>query len=218
MTWLRRVLGPAFGKALIGLSRRRLPQVDGTLHAKGLERPVEVVRDRWGVPHIYAETLHDLMFAQGFVHAQDRLWQMDIQRHLVAGRLSEVLGAVALPLDRWFRVLGMCRVADQEPALLGDQARAALEAYAAGVTACAEQGRLPLEFMLLGYRPEPWTVADTCSGVKMMAWNLSVNWEAELLRAQLIARLGPELAAELEPKGAGGSPLIVPPGVGYSAV
>ena len=217
-TWLQQLLAPWITQALLWLDRRRLPQTEGTLSLAGLEAPVEVLRDRWGVPHIYAQSRHDLMFAQGFVHAQDRLWQMDFQRRLVAGRLAEVLGAVALPVDRWFRVLGMRRTAEQEPALLGADARAALEAYALGVNACAGRGRLPLEFTLLGYRPEPWTVVDTLSWAKMMAWTLSVNWEAELLRAQLLARLGAERAAELEPRIAADQPLIVPPGVDYSVL
>ena len=94
------VLGPIVQAGLWWLSRRRLPQTAGTLHLPGLTAPVEVMRDRWGVPHIYAESTHDLMVAQGFVHAQDRLWQMDFQRRLVAGRLAEVLGAGAAPVDR----------------------------------------------------------------------------------------------------------------------
>jgi penicillin amidase len=178
---------------------------------------VDIIRDRWGIPHIYAETTHDLMFAQGFVHAQDRLWQMDFQRRLVAGRLSEVMGAQTVPVDRWLRVLGMRRVAEREVALLGADVHASLEACAAGVNVRIAQGRLPVEFTLLRYQPEPWQVADTLSWIKMMSWMLSVNWETEILRAQLIARLGPERAVELEPDYFDHWPHIVPPGVDYSA-
>ena len=212
------VLGPIVQAALRWLSRRRLPQTAGTLRLPGLEAAVEVVRDRWGVPHIYAESTHDLMVAQGFVHAQDRLWQMDFQRRLVAGRLAEVLGAVAAPVDRWFRTIGMRRVAEQEVSLIDAGVRADLEAYAAGVSSRIARGRLPVEFTLLRYRPEPWTVADTLSWIKMMSWDLSVNWETELLRARLIARLGPERAAELEPEYFACWPRVVPPGVEYSAI
>ncbi len=218
MSLIQTILGPILRAGLTWLSRRRLPQTDGTLRLPELEAPVEVIRDRWGVPHIYAETAHDLMFAQGFVHAQDRLWQMDFQRRLVTGRLSEVMGAETVPVDRWFRILGMRRVAEQEVALLAPDNRANLEAYGAGVSARIARGRLPIEFTLLRYRPEPWQVADTLTWIKMMSWTLSVNWETEILRAQLIALLGAERAAELEPDYFDRWPRIVPPGVDYSAI
>ena len=218
MSLTNAVLGPALKVALTWLSRRRLPKIDGTLQLSGLEISAEVIRDRWGVPHIYAETTRDLMFAQGFVHAQDRLWQMDFQRRLTAGRLSEVMGAETVPVDRWMRILGMRRVAEQEVSLIDADLRANLEAYAAGVNARIAQGRLPIEFILLRYQPEPWVVADTLTWIKMMSWTLSVNWEAEILRAQLIAQLGPERAADLEPTYSARWPRIVPPGVDYSAI
>lgn len=198
----------AFGQGLlaataqIGLSvwgRARRPRAKGVLRLPGLTATVEILRDRWGVPHIYAANAPDLMFAQGFVHAQDRLWQMEFQRRLAAGRLAEVLGALALPADRATRTLGLRRVAEAEVSLLDADARAELDAYVAGVNACIAREPLPVEFTLLRYRPEPWTPADSLSWAKILAWSLSNNWESELLRAALIQRLGPELAAELEP-------------------
>jgi penicillin amidase len=200
------------------LLRRPLARTKGTLRLPGLHHEVEVLRDHWGIPHIYASNLHDLLLAQGFVHAQDRLWQMDFHRRLVAGRLSEILGQVTLSVDYWLRILGMRRVAELEVDLLGPQTKLNLEAYAAGINARIAQGRLPVEFTLLRYRPEPWTVADTLSWVKMMSWYLSVNWESELLRAQLIAHLGPDRAAELEPSYPTDQPYIVPPGVELAAL
>jgi penicillin amidase len=200
------------------LVRRPLARTQGAVTLQGLHGEVEVVRDQWGVPHIYAADEHDLMFAQGFVHAQDRLWQMDFQRRLVSGRLAEVLGEVALPLDRWIRILGMRRVAEQEVDLINPTTRADLEAYAAGVNARIARGTLPVEFTLLRFKPKPWTIADTLCWIKMMSWTLSVNWEAELLRAQLIARLGPELAAELEPAYPREMPTIVPSCVDLASI
>jgi len=199
-------------------SRTRLAQTEGVLRLPGLLGPVEVIRDHWGVPHIYADNTHDLLFAQGYVHAQDRLWQMDFQRRLVAGRLAEVLGDQGLVVDRWMRIIGMRRVAEQEVDLLTPETRAEFEAYCAGVNARIAQGWLPIEFVLLRYRPEPWRPADILSWVKMVGWSLSVNWESELLRAQLIARLGPERAAELEPAYADRWPRTVPPGAEYIAI
>ena len=215
------VLGTAAGAIGLGyyfLLRRPLPKKSGALHMDGLMEPVEIQRDRWGVPHIYAQNAWDLMFAQGYIHAQDRLWQMDFNRRLVAGRLAEILGKVAVPLDGWMRILGMRRVSEKEINLINSETRAALEAYAAGVNARIQQDRLPVEFNLLRYQPEPWSVADSLSWSKMMAWTLSVNWESELLRARLIAALGPELAAELEPESGPGTPRVVPPGVPYSCI
>ncbi len=172
------------------LLRQPQPRYKGKLSLKGLSAPVEILRDRWGVPHIYAKTTADVLFAQGFVHAQERAWQMDFNRRLVAGRLSEILGPVAVPLDRWMRTLTMRRVAESEVALLDAETRSLLEAYAAGVNACLAREPLPLECRLLNFQPEPWIVADSLAWVKMMAWNLSVNWETEILRARLIAKLG----------------------------
>jgi penicillin amidase len=178
----------------------------------GLTAPAEALRDRWGAPHIYAASEADAFFVQGFVHAQDRLWQMEFQRRLVAGRLSEVFGKDTVAVDRWMRTLGMRRVAEIEAGRLTGEARDMLAAYAAGVNACIGQGRLPIEFRLLRYRPEPWTPADSLAWAKMMAWSLSVNWEAELLRAALACRIGPDAAAELEPPYPVYQPLIAPVG------
>ncbi len=199
MTPLQTLLGTILNLGLSVMGRVRRPKLTGQLHLPGLVGPVEILRDRWGVPHIYAGNLGDLLFAQGFVHAQDRLWQMDFQRRITAGRLAEVLGPAALSADRGVRILGLHRVAEAEVARLSAEARAELEAYAAGINACMAQQPLPVEFTLLRYRPEPWTPADSLAWAKMMAWSLSINWETELLRAALIERLGPALAAELEP-------------------
>ncbi len=198
---------------LTWLSRQSLPQTKGSLKLKALKAPTEIIRDPWGVPHIYAQNAHDLFFAQGFVHAQDRLWQMDFQRRLAAGRLAEVLGKEALETDRWIRILGIRRVAEEGAALLDSQSREYLEAYAEGINACIALGRLPVEFALLRYRPEPWGVTDTLSWVKMCAWSLSYNWETELIRARLIAKLGAERAAQLEPACYKSCPSSIPPGM-----
>ncbi|MCL6430391.1 MAG: penicillin acylase family protein [Anaerolineae bacterium] len=210
------VLTPIFGTVLSWLGRRRLPRVSGRLRLRSLEGVVEVLRDRWGVPHIYAQSVHDVMFAQGYVHAQERLWQMDWSRRLAAGRLAEVLGEAALPLDRWVRILGLRRAAEAALPLLDGEPRAWVEAYVAGVNACMAREPLPIEFTLLRYEPEPWTAVDSLSWGKVLGWNLSTNWEAELLRARLIARIGAKEAAALEPPYPDRCPYILPPGTDYS--
>ncbi|MGE5225091.1 MAG: penicillin acylase family protein [Omnitrophica WOR_2 bacterium] len=200
------------------LSLIRRPKIKGSIKIPGniLHAPVEVFYDRWGVPHIYAGDVHDLMFAQGYVHAQQRLWQMDFNRRLVAGRLSEIIGESTVEVDRWMRIIGMRCVVERDVNLIDAETRVNLEAYSFGVNSYIELEPLPIEFTLLRYKPEPWTMADSVSWGKMMSWYLSVNWESELLRAQIYAKLGPEKAAELEPVYFDYWPVIQSPGVDYS--
>ncbi len=200
---------PMVRRGIKWLSENRLPQTDGQLRLAGLQAEVTVFRDAWGVPHIYAANEPDLLFAQGFIHAQDRLWQMEFQRRMVAGRLSEVVGAAGLPVDRWMRVLGIYRVVEQEAAQACPEEHDLLAAYCAGVNAFLAVGRLPVEFTLLRYRPEPWRPADSLAWVKILNWYLSSNWECELLRGQLIDKLGPAMAAELELDAAETWPLVL---------
>src|SRR5215207_6096204 len=136
------VLGAAAGLAGVGLMamlRRSLPRTSGVLALPGLESPVQVLRDRWGVPHIYARSNADLFMAQGYVHAQDRLWQMEFHRRSGLGQLSEIFGEVALESDRFLRILGFGRVARREAELLSGAAREAIEAYVLGVNAYISQ-------------------------------------------------------------------------------
>ncbi len=203
---------------LARMSRRRLPQISGRVQVPGLLDAVEVIRDRWGVPHIYARTAVDASFAQGYVHAQDRLWQMDFQRRLASGRLAEIVGARGLAADRWLRILGFRRIAEIEARRMSVEVGAEMEAYAAGVNAWIQQGRLPIEFTILRYQPEPWTPADSLVWAKMLAWNLAGNWESELLRARLIDLLGAERAAKLEPPYPARCPCVIPAGVAYDGI
>ena len=202
----------AAAAAGVYLIRRAFPQASGTLRAPGLQAPVEIARDRWGIPHIVARTAHDLFFAQGYVHAQDRLWQMELHRRTASGRLSELFGEVTLDTDRFLRTVGLRRAAAAELAIQDPATAAALEAYARGVNAFLEthRGRLPLEFVLLRAAPEPWTPVDSLAFAKLMAWVLGGNWRAELLRAHLIARFGEEGARTLMPPYGAEMPVIVP--------
>ncbi len=188
------------------------PKISGTVRLKGLSDEVEVIRDRWGIPHLYAQNRDDLFFAQGYVHAQDRLWQMELMRRLGSGTLAEIFGEMALESDRFARIVGLRRAAEAELATADEETRRVLEAYARGVNAFVEShGRkLPLEFALLGLKPQPWKPVDTAAIGKVLAWGLSCNWESELLRASLIARLGQEKAADLEPAYPQGNPTVVP--------
>jgi len=205
-----------FGYGFLAV-RRPWPKTDGTVQADGLQAEVTVVRDSWGVPHIYASSPHDLFFAQGYVHAQDRFWQMEFWRRIGSGRLAEVLGESGLDSDRFIRTLGWHRTAAQELGQLDEETRAALEAYAEGVNAyvSTHRGRLGLEFTMLGltgvkFEPEPWTPLNTITWAKVMAWDLGGNRTDELLRAHIAARLGTPAIGALMPPYSDDYPLIVP--------
>jgi penicillin amidase len=197
--------------------RRPLPRTKGQVKLTGLTAPVEVVRDHWGIPHIYARTNHDLFVAQGYVHAQDRLWQMELNRRLGAGRLSELFGPIALDSDRFVRTLGFNRIVNTEMTLLNRTTHDMLTAYVAGINQFLDhnRSRLPIEFTLLRHRPEPWRAEDALLWIKMMALNLGENWTGEILRAQIVAAVGPERAAQLEHFYPEQHPVTVPYGITY---
>ena len=180
---------------------RPLPSVDDDERLLGLDERVEVLRDTYGVPHIFATDTHDLFFAQGYVTAQDRLWQMDIYRRAAEGRLAEVLGEPGLESDRFMRTLGLGRAAQLDLGMISDETRGFLEAYMEGVNKFLQQHgeSLPVEFTILGYRPEPWTVLDTLAISKLQLYDAAGNYTQELLRASIAARLGPEALATLLP-------------------
>jgi penicillin amidase len=181
--------------------RASLPQTDGILALPGLEKPVRVVRDAHGVPAILANSRHDLYMALGFVHAQDRLFQMDLQRRVGAGRLSEVVGDAAVGTDRLMRTLGIYRHAAASVSAASPEFRAVLDAYSAGINAFLHSGKtLPVEFTMLGYRPQDWTPADSLVIGKLLAWQLSGNYRQELLRARLAQTLSATEIGDLFPE------------------
>jgi penicillin amidase len=196
-----------------------LPTRSGTLDVDGLSAPIEIARDPRGVPHIFAANLDDATFALGFVHAQDRLWQMEAMRRFASGRLSEVAGARTLSSDRMMRTLGFERLVEKQFAALSDDARRALSRYAEGVNAwlLEHRGALPPEFQVLNFTPEPWRETDSLLWIKMMAIRLSGNFRDEIARSRLAERIGrertdafwypditPVQAAATEPPGGGG--------------
>jgi penicillin amidase len=178
---------------------RPLPQVDGTASLPGLQHEVTVERDIWGIPHIRAGSLADMAEAQGYVMAQDRLWQMDLLRRVARGQLSEIVGPAAIPLDKQFRLLRFGPVAERDAALLDEESRTAMEAYARGVNKFIEQhqNKLPIEFTMLKYKPQPWRPADSLVIAGYMYQTLTNTWEEELDRATVTARVGAERAKDL---------------------
>jgi penicillin amidase len=183
-------------------ARGALPQLDGSVALPSLHDRVTVVRDGHGVPHIVASSLADLLFAQGYVTAQDRLWQMDATRRFAAGELSEIFGQDFLRIDRQQRILQIRFVAERLARGLSPADRAELENYARGVNAYIETHRdtLPLEFRVLHYQPRPWTVQDSLLVTISMSEALNHGpYRAELTREAILAKLGPQLTADLYP-------------------
>lgn len=203
------LIGGAVGAGLLAsaaavvwhrLARRPLPQVKGRIEIPELRGSVRVRRDRWGVPHIDADDRDDLYFAQGFCHGQDRLWQMSFYRRVAEGRVAEFAGEEGLPVDRLMRTLGLHRIARREAEALEGSVREELERFCEGVNASAAAARAkPLEMQLLHLEWEPWRPVDILALGKLLAFGLATNWERELLRADMVRNLGPELTARLDP-------------------
>jgi penicillin amidase len=179
--------------------RAVLAQLDGEIALPGLTQPVEVLRDRWGVPHIYAKNEHDLFFAQGFVAAQDRLFQMDIWRCLAAGETAEVLGESGIPIDRFARLVRYRGDMQAEWQSYSPDTRQIAEAFTAGINAFIDHAgdRLPIEFKILGAKPSRWRPEDVLG--RMAAVAMTRNLKNEVQRAQLVAAVGAEKAAQLVP-------------------
>lgn len=177
-----------------------LPQLDGRLQVSGLSAPVTVTRDAHGVPTIDASTLEDLFFAQGYVTAQDRLWQMDVMRRFGSGELSEILGEDMLKVDREHRLLGLRAAAKKSLAMASARDRGFAEAYARGVNAyiAGHASKLPIEFRILGYAPKPWLAEDSLVIANNMVKDLNYKYFFDALaHEKILAKLGPELTADL---------------------
>jgi penicillin amidase len=201
------------------IAPKSFPQVDGELNVSGLNNAVDVYRDEMGIPYIYAENVHDLFFAQGYVHAQERFWQMDFWRHVGSGRLSEMFGESQLETDMFLRTLGWRQTAEAEFEELTPQTRQILEAYAEGVNAYIgnrEPVEISLEYLILTgvlnreYEIEPWTPIHSMTWGKAMAWDLRGNIGQEIERAILLNTLTLDQIDELFPKYPEDHPVIVP--------
>ncbi|MFI1585271.1 penicillin acylase family protein [Embleya sp. NPDC020630] len=189
------------------LSRDSFPQTSGTVRIAGLTGKVDVVRDAQGIPQVYADTSEDLFRGQGYVHAQDRFWEMDVRRHMTAGRLSEMFGSGQVDNDKFLRTLGWRKVAEQEYAALAPESQKFLQAYADGVNAYLKDHKgadASFEYALLGlvhdgYKAEPWTPVDSVAWLKAMAWDLRTNMQDEIDRALLSDKLTVNRIDELYP-------------------
>ncbi|KUO10775.1 penicillin acylase family protein [Streptomyces sp. DSM 15324] len=201
--------GIAFGAYWsISTVRASFPQTKGSIALDGLSGPVEVKRDGYGIPQIYASSDGDLFMAQGYVQAQDRFYEMDVRRHMTSGRLSEMFGKSQIDNDEFLRTLGWDRIAKKEyDTKLSDSTKKYLQAYAKGVNAYLkgkDGADISLEYAALGftndYKPAEWTPVDSISWLKAMAWDLRGNMQDEIDRALMTSRLGPQQIADLYPE------------------
>ena len=192
---------------------RPLPQRDGSMTVRGLSQRVAIVRDADGVPHIRATDERDALFALGYVHAQDRLWQMEFQRRIVGGRLAEILGPAALDTDRLMRTIGFARAGADALRSLPPETRSLLDAYVAGINeylSTRSGWNLPVEFALLRFAPAPWRPEDVLGWQKAMGWSMSMNWREELLRLRIASRVGVDSTLDLLPASVPGGPIVLP--------
>jgi len=187
----------------------------GSITIAGLHGDVDVYRDPYGVPHIDAQDEHDLMMAVGYVHAQDRLWQMDLMRRAGEGRLAEVMGDSAVALDRLFRTIDLRGVAEKIKEHLHPESRRILEDYAAGVNAfiATQRGSLPIEFDMLNYAPEPWRIEHSILMARLMAWELNLAWWTDLTYGEIAAKVPIEKLQEIFPTFPDSVPVTVPSSV-----
>ena len=196
---------------------RSFPQTDGEIALESLDGPVDIYRDEIGIPHIYATTSHDLFFAQGYVHAQERFWQMDFYRHVGEGRTAEMFGASSVESDKFLTTLGWRALSEQEYQAFSPESKAILAAYAEGVNAYLQDHKgdaVSLEYALLkllspDYKIEPWQPVNTVAWARALAWDLRSNMDEEIQRAILLKTLTPEQVAELFPPYPDDHPVIV---------
>jgi len=212
------ILGKGLQSIFGAMDRASLPQIEGIVEIGGLDNSVEILRDRWGIPHIYAQSSHDLFFAQGFVHAQERLFQMELNRRTAQGTLSEIFGELALDTDRAVRTFGFNRLGSIDLANASAEMTEALHAYCAGVNAYIDKAgsKLPLEFKLLGLKPKPWQPQDSTSFARVMMWQLSHAWHGEIIRYQIQQKVGVQHAEELEIHYPSGNPITLPNGIEFN--
>src|SRR5882762_772818 len=216
MKWLRRIAAVSLLLVLVIVAaawtyvRQVSPQVDGSMRLAGPHAEIRIERDASGIPTIKAASVDDALFGLGFVHAQDRLWQLETHKRIGSGRLSEAFGEAALDNDKFLRALGVKRAAAVQWANSSSQAKAAVNAYTAGINAylASAMKARPPEFVLTGIQPEPWTPEDSMAWATMMAWDLGGNWTTELLRMRLSLRMPVERIDQLLPPYPGDKPLI----------
>ena len=218
MSVLSNLAGVVLKPYIKELSRARLPKIDGQIFLTGLKEDVEIIRDEWGIAHIYANNINDLLFAQGFVHAQDRLFQMEMNRKVARGKLSEIVGKKGLDTDRIARTMGYERIAKQDWELFGTDEQKLIIDYCNGINAYIKSPdfKLPVEFKLLKHEPELWEPMDVVSFSRLLISLLTWGWYDEIMRAKLIEAVGADAAAELNNTYPKDNPITLPKGIEFN--
>jgi penicillin amidase len=215
--WVIGILGASILVIVIGVYaylRSTLPDYAGKMTVPGLMKPVDIIRDSYGMPHIYAQTDRDAYFALGYCIAQDRLFQMDLMRRAARGKLAEIFGQDLVSVDRFFRTITAGKSVEDIASAYSPETLSASQAYAAGVNYFLENhaGSLPLEFTILGYMPEPWKPSDGAAVHYVMAKDLNTAFGVEMLHAAVIGKVGEKMAREIFPEYVQGGPTIIPEG------
>jgi penicillin G amidase len=221
MSFLLKLLKPYLSWKIDRDSSKALPDYNHNFNLEGLSKKVEITRDKWAVPHIYAQNEPDLYLAQGFCHAQERLWQMELWRRIASGRLSELFGKVSLDADKLLRTLGFRRQALLDFKRLSNNLQQAetkltanLSAYAKGVNGFLTQcQQLPAEFKLLAHQPEPWTEVDCLAIARFLSFQMSWGWHHQLEKLQMVQKIGVEKAKELFPSLNNELPMVLKNGI-----
>ena len=214
------MIEPILKWIFIQYNRRALTNklFDGQLTIQGLEYPVIIHRDEASIPHIYAKTNNDLMFTQGWIHAQDRLWQMEMNRRVAMGRISEIFGDIGLGTDRLVRTLGFNRLAKEDWENTQPELKLLMKRYADGVNAYISKGKFPIEFKLAGVKPELWDPIDSIAWGRVMSWTLSHGWSGTLTRQEIIEKVGVEKATELAIYYPDDNPVELPNGLEFNTL
>lgn len=189
------------------------PTLQGKIEVPGLQSPVRIIRDIYGIPHIYAENTHDLFFSQGYVTAQDRLWQMDLSRRAARGSLSEIFGKDTVEMDYFFRVMGIREIAEKIYNRLDNESKSELEAYSDGVNYYMKEKK-PLESLILRYDIEPWSPVDSITILLLSALDLTINTDEEMFAMKALKKFGEKMASELLPNySESKNTIIIPEGI-----
>lgn len=207
------VLKPAFKQ----LAKRSLPQTNGSLKVQGLVEPVEIDRDGLGIPHVKASTQEDLFFAQGFVHAQDRLFQMDLNRRVATGTLSEILGEISVETDKLARQFEFSKLGIADFESMETNERAMIKAYVKGINAylTLENFKKPIEYSLIGSTPKQWTIEDVMAFSRFMIWQMSHAWFSKIVKFALLKDLDSQIVDEWEINAPPENEVILPHGVQF---
>ncbi len=193
--------------------KKSLPEYTGSITAKNIKNEIKIYRDSMAVPYIFTDDDEDVAFALGYVHAQDRLFTMDLIRRAGEGRLSEILGPKVLPFDEMFRTVGIERTAEKLWKNISPVSKKLLQAYSDGVNLYIKnaKGHYPIEFDVLGYDPEKWTPVSSLVIIRMMAWELNISWWSDIMYTRLVQKLGEQKVKELLPNYPENAPYIIPP-------